>query len=150
MPRKKPVVSQATAAAPAPPATETMDDALREAQDRIVELEHRVEMADADTQRYIDAYERQQQHAEESRQGLREKIDVLEGQIAATPSGATGCIPQPPRQWLVRQADTDAGLEGLLNTLAQEGWQLYTIFSPRANRYHVMAWRKDSACPNHS
>ena len=141
MPRKKPVVPQAAAAAPVPPATETLDDALREAQDRIVELGHCVEMAETETQRYIDTYNRELQNAHAAEKALLEKIAALQeqGTTASSPFGMPA--PLPPTQWQVRQAENDAGLETLLNTLSQDGWQIDTIFRPRQSRYHVVAWR---------
>ena len=140
MPRKKPVVPQSAAAAPAPPATETIDDALREAQDRIVELGHRVEMAEAETQRSIDACTREQNRAQEEVDGLQRQIAALQ----ATPTMASDTASPwlaPPTKWLVRHVGDDAALEGLLNILAHDGWNIHQVFRPRASSYHVLAWR---------
>ena len=141
MPRKKPIIPQAGTAAPAPPAAETMNNPLPEAQGRIVELAPRVERAEAETQRSIETYNRELQNAHAAEKALLEKISALQeqGTTASSPSGMPA--PLPPTQWQVRQAENDAGLETILNTLSQDGWQIDTIFRPRQSRYHVVAWR---------
>ena len=141
MPRKKPVVPKAIAAAPASLATETMDDALGEARERIVELEHRAERAEADTQRYIEAYNRQEQYAKGIEQGLLEKIDILQANIPVVSEIATpGHLPS--MRWQVQQINNDQDLEVYLNILAHEGWNVFQIFTLRTSHYHVVARRE--------
>ena len=143
MPRKKPTSLTTVPAVPAQ-TPGILYDALHDAQDRILALEHRVEMAETETQRSIDTYNRELQNAHAAEKALLEKIAALQeqGTTASSPSGMPA--PLPPTQWQVRQAENDAGLETLLNTLSQDGWQIDTIFRPRQSRYHVVAWRVEA------
>lgn len=96
--------------------------ALVEVQARLGEMGHRVAAAEAETQRYIAAYQR-----------LEERCQLVPQQVSL------------PREWCVESAQDEKRLAVLLNTLAQAGWTVDQIFEPRGGAYGVVAWREGVA-----
>lgn len=152
--------------------TEQYEAALEEGRERLIAMEaqetasnrrigelclevqtlvQRVASAEVETQRAIGAYdssahEHLQAKArmatlEEREQALLAQIADLSAQCVAY-GAMGGQHALPLTQWCVRQALEDKGLEAVLNTLAQEGWRVQTIFDPRGGAYRVVAWRE--------
>ena len=120
IPRPTPDTSAPVVAPGSPSAVVVADsaDALSEAQARLGEMEHRAASAEAETQRYIAAYQR-----------LAERHQQV----------------PLPREWCVESAQGEKRLAVLLNTLAQAGWMVDQIFEPRGGAYGVVAWREGVA-----